>query len=81
MHTITSAFDYIMCKRGFAAFKSKSSVIKTFCRRTAQAVAPLLAWMMLRERQQLAARGAVGSRSNVASRPSRYVIISGNNRQ
>jgi hypothetical protein len=29
MHTITSAFDYIMCNPGFAAFKSKSSVIKT----------------------------------------------------
>jgi hypothetical protein len=28
MLTITSAFDYIMCKRVFAAFKSKSSVIK-----------------------------------------------------
>jgi hypothetical protein len=44
-----------MCSPAFAAFKSKSSVIKTFCRSAAQAVAPLLAWMLLRERQQLAA--------------------------
>jgi hypothetical protein len=36
MPTITSTFDYIMCKHPFAALKSKSSVIKTLCRSAAQ---------------------------------------------
>jgi len=56
-----------MCSRVFAAFKSKSSVIKTLCRRAAQAVAPLLAWMMLRQRQQLAAGAPLAAEAYATS--------------
>jgi len=51
----------------FCCFQKQKFRHKTFCRRAAQADAPLLAWMMLRQRQQLAAGAPLAAEAYATS--------------